>query len=200
MKKILQYFLGILILWILFLAGYIYAGSMFIPPHFHANFALYVDGARFDFSDDVYMEDVAGCGLTDKMFPEDRAHLHENNPDTIHIHDEWVSWGHFFANNNIVFWDNFIKLDSWDIKQWQLIFILNWESISNPYNELIKSKDRLLISYNTPNPEVLYKSVSDNAWEYNATYDPGSCGGTNENAILAMLKEFVHSFHSPMEY
>jgi len=196
MKKILQYILVLIVWAVLFLGWYIYAGSLFIPPHFHANFALYIDGVRFDFSWDAYMEDVAGCSLTGKMYPEDRVHLHENNPDTIHIHDEWVSWGHFFANNNIVFWDNFIGLDNWEIKQWKLTFILNGETISNPFNDLITSKDRLLIAYNTEDTNKLYEWVSSNAGEYNAKYDPGSCGGTNENAIIAMLRDFVHSLHS----
>jgi len=49
---------------------------------------MYVNGERVDFSADEYSEDVAGCSLTGKMYPEDRAHLHENNPDTIHVHHE----------------------------------------------------------------------------------------------------------------
>jgi len=49
---------------------------------------MYVNSERIDFSQDKYMEDVAGCSLTGQMSPESRAHLHENNGDTIHIHDE----------------------------------------------------------------------------------------------------------------
>lgn len=185
-----------MIISVVFFAGYIYAGSMFIPPHFHANFALYANGERFDFSWDEYMEDVSACTLSEKLYPEDRAHLHENNPDTIHVHDEWVSWGHFFANINVAFWDDFITLDNWELQEWELTFILNWETVLNPYNELINSKDRLLIAYNTDNPEELFETVSSNAGEYNAKYDPGSCGGTNENWILAVLRTFVHKLHS----
>ena len=49
---------------------------------------MYVNGERVDFSPDKYMEDVEGCSLTGRMNPEDRVHLHENNGDTIHIHDD----------------------------------------------------------------------------------------------------------------
>lgn len=196
MKKILRYVFWVILLWLMFLVGYIYAGSMFIPPHFHANFALYINGERFDFSPDAYMEDVAWCSLTGKMYPEDRVHLHENNPDTIHIHDDGVSWGHFFANNNMAFWENFLKSDSWEIYQWEMTYILNGISVKNPFNDLIKSEDRLLITYNTEWAEDLFSEVSSNAPEYNEKYDPWSCGGTNENAILAILRGFVHSMHS----
>lgn len=200
MKKTVTYIWIAILLAVLFFAGYIYAGSMYIPPHFHANFALYIDDERFDFSDDAYMEDVAGCSLTGKMYPEDRVHLHENNPDTIHVHAEWVSWGHFFANNNIVFGENFIKLDSWEVKNWAMSFILNGEEVRNPFNDLIKSEDRMLIAYNSSDAETLYETVSDNAPEYNEKYDPGSCGGTNENATLAILRDFVHSLHTPSHH
>jgi len=49
---------------------------------------MYIDGEGVDFSDDKYMEDVAGCSLSGEKMPKDRVHLHENNGDTIHIHSE----------------------------------------------------------------------------------------------------------------
>jgi len=61
----------------------------------------------------------------------------------------------------------------------KLYFILNDEQIDNPFNELINSKDKLLIVYGNEEPvelQTLYETVSDNAGEYNDKYDPGSCG------------------------
>ena len=43
-KKILS-ILSIPLAWMLiFLVGYVYSASEHIPPHFHANFAMYVNG------------------------------------------------------------------------------------------------------------------------------------------------------------
>lgn len=203
MKKSVFIILGVLLLLGTYLGGYIHSWSQYIPPHFHANFLMYINGEQVDFSGDQFMEDVAGCSLTWKLYPKDRAHLHENNGETIHIHDDWVAWWHFFANNDFVFSENFISsndskvyINSWDRR---LKFILNGEEISNPYNKLIESQDRLLIIYGTQTDEEsmkIFQTVSTNAWEYNSKYDPGSCWGTNENGIKAILREFIHKFHS----
>lgn len=200
MKKILSILLLVLISWLLYVGGYIHAGSKYIPPHFHANFAMYVNGERIDFSDAKYSEDIAGCSISWEPKPEDRVHLHENNQDTIHIHDSWVSWGHFFANNNFAFWDEYLVLDSGVVYQntesSSVQYILNWKIIKNPFNKAISSQDRLLISYWELTDEELmqvYETVSDNAGEYNAKYDPGSCWWTNENGFLVLLTEWVHS-------
>jgi len=58
-KKCICYASLIVLLSISFLIGYIYSGFKFIPPHFHANFAMYIGEQRVDFSLDKYQEDVA---------------------------------------------------------------------------------------------------------------------------------------------
>lgn len=207
MKKIILSIVSILLLAVTFISWYIYASLEHIPPHFHANFAIYINDERIDFSDDTYMEDVAGCSITWLLVAKDRAHLHENNGETIHIHHDWVTWGHFFANVNYTFSESFIASDEWKVyvNSWErkLSFILNGEEVLNPYNRIINSKDRLLISYGEESNEDIMKrfdQVSDNAWEYNDKYDPGSCGGTNENSILVALRDFIHSFHWGMNH
>lgn len=193
-------------LWVLFFVlfgymwGYIYSELQHVPPHFHANFALYINGERLDFSGDEFMEDIAGCSITGEIWARDRVHLHENNPDTIHVHHSGVTWWHFFANNRFTFWENFISSDSWEvyINSWErkLYFILNGKEISNPFNTLISSEDRLLIIYGQEDETArqwLYDTVSKNAPEYNAKYDPGSCGGTNENALMVIVREMFTS-------
>ncbi len=188
-------------LWILILLGvylfwYIQSGVRFIPPHYHANFAVYINWERIDFSDDRYMEDVAGCSITGKILPKDRVHLHENNQDIIHIHDDAVSWGHFFTNIGIVFGESFIATEDEEIyvnsESRKLSFILNDEQVENPFNLSINSEDRLLVVYWEETPQELqelFVSVSDNAWEFNGKYDPGSCGGTNENGISVLVRD-----------
>jgi len=195
-KKIFKLILTLLIIVGVFIGWYLYSGLKFLPPHFHANFAMYIDSERVDFSGDNFMEDIAACGLSDLMFPEHRVHLHENNPDTIHVHAQGVSWGHFFANNGIIFNDNLISLQDGEQiltpeANNKISFLLNWEVVINPYNDLIKSEDSLIIVYwDDSNISELF--VSDNAKEYNAKYDPGSCGWTNEGWISALLWNLLH--------
>jgi hypothetical protein len=203
MKKLFLVTLSLVLWAVLFLTGYVFSASEHIPPHFHANFAMYVNGERVDFSWAEYSEDIAGCSITGEISPKDRVHLHENNPDTIHVHASGVSWGHFFANNNFWFWENYLSLDSGEIYQnndlAKMQYMINGKITKNPFNKAIWSKDRLLINYwNLSEEELLelYETLSDNAGEYNAKYDPGSCGGTSENGILVILREFVHSYRN----
>jgi len=202
MKKTLIVVLVLLGLWIWCFVGYVYSGLKFIPPHFHANFLMYVDGEKIDFSGDKYMEDVAGCSLTWLIYPKDRVHLHENNGETIHIHDEGVSWGHFFANNWFTFGSSYIALDDGrvltDTDDKSMTFVLNGKVVDNPFNTLIKSKDRLYINYWSEDEQTVIDAssfVSENAWEYNAKYDPGSCGGSNENGIVVLIHEMFNHKH-----
>ena len=203
MKKILKYFLILILLAWVYLLWYIYAGSMFIPPHYHANFAVYQWDKKIDFSDDTYMEDVSACSLTGEIAPKDRAHLHENNGDTIHIHADGVAWGHFFWNIGYIISSDFIKTDASEIlvasEENTINFMLNGKKVSEIHNRLIRSKDRLLVAYwNYSEDELsdLFETVSQNAWEYNSKYDPGSCWGTNENGIIVMLRDLMHWLHS----
>lgn len=207
MKKIIWVTLIILLTFLGFIWWYLYSALENIPPHFHANFALYINGERVDFSQDKYMEDIAGCSISGKIWARDRVHLHENNPDTIHVHHDGVTWGHFFANNNFTFWENFLSSDTGEVfvnsGERKLTFLLNGKEVSNPFNMLIHSEDRLLISYGLESSDELterYENVSTNAGEYNAKYDPGSCWGTNENGILVALRDLYHSFHSDMNH
>ena len=202
MKKILIGIVSILFIAVIYLWWYIHSGSQHIPPHFHANFAVFVWGSRIDFSPDKYMEDIAGCSITGKISARDRVHLHENNGDTIHVHHDGVTWGHFFSNNNIAFWEDFLKLDTGEMFTTQddtwVLYILNGKRVENPFNTLINSEDKLLISYGDHNwdysLEDLYDQVSSNAWEYNSKYDPGSCGWTNENGVKVIIRELINSF------
>jgi len=197
-KSPIKVILSVVIILAVFIAGYLYAGIKFIPPHFHANFAMYIDGERVDFSGDEFMEDIAACGLSDLMFPAHRVHLHQNNADTIHVHAQGVSWGHFFANNRVVFNDTLLSLQDGEQlllagEDKKISFLINWEKTTNPYNDLIRSEDSLVIVFgDDTNISELF--VSDNAWEYNSKYDPGSCGWTNQGGISALFWDLLHGF------
>ena len=67
--------------------------------HYHANWAVFVDGQRLDLSGNEYMEDVFQC-MADpsSQTPETRIHMHENNQDVVHVHDSGTTWDHLLAN------------------------------------------------------------------------------------------------------
>jgi hypothetical protein len=200
MKKIIIILSILVLMGITFLSSYIYTGLKYIPPHYHANFAVYINNERLDLSSEQYMEDISACSIWWEIAPKGRVHMHEGNMDTIHIHHSGVSWGHFFANIGIYFDDNRFLKSAWEEfwGQEKMHFILNGKEISNPYNRLIRSEDRLLIAYweySQDEINALYESVSQNAAEYNEKYDPGSCWGTNENAIMLLVQDFLNVWH-----
>lgn len=76
------------------------------PPekeiHFHAGFMVYQDGVKQDFSDIKYM-DIEPCN--DKQGTkeleenqQEKAHLHDNIGDVVHVHREGAVWGDILAN------------------------------------------------------------------------------------------------------
>ncbi len=204
-KKIVHY----LIIWavsiigafLLFWIWYVYSWIKYIPPHYHANFALYVNGLKVDLSADKYMEDVAGCSLTWKVYPASRVHMHNNDDDSIHIHAAWVSWEHFFNNIAYNIGPDFIYSKESGLIENNtnnsLQFVLNGKKVDFPLYNLINSEDTLLVYYWNKNDENLleaFGTINQDASEYNSKYDPGSCGGTNENGIVVLVHNLFESF------
>jgi hypothetical protein len=73
------------------------------PPkdvHYHANFAVYVDGKQDQLSNPLLYEEVSGCSVSTEKKPGERAHVHENIKDVVHVHDAAVTWGNLFQNIN----------------------------------------------------------------------------------------------------
>ncbi len=181
--------------------------------HYHANIAFYINGERLDISDDKFMEDIGACKAGSNKSPLDRVHFHENNMDTIHIHDDGVTWGHFMTNLGFTFSQKLIVFDDGQAagndenKKWT--FVLNGQKIRDPFNQQILSTDRLLLTYGDQDDQAiegLYASVSQNAQEYNGKYDPGTCSAdTNQNIIVKTIvetldgKKMDHSEHEHEE-
>lgn len=173
---------------------------LFMPmpevTHFHANFAMFVDGQRIDLTDDKYMEDVQGCKADYvKITPEERTHMHENNHDVVHIHDDGVTWGHFMSNIGFAFGENYLIDDENMMYRNEpgktMKFILNGTQVANPFNKLIGSEDRLLISFGSESLEEVmnaqFSVVASDAHEHNEHPDPGSCSGSLELGLKDRL-------------
>ncbi len=157
--------------------------------HYHANFALFINGERVDLSDMKYMEDVASCRADPaSVLPVDRAHLHSQVHDVVHVHHPGVTWGHFFANIGFTLRDDFIITDAGerffaDNRGGSTMkFIVNGQAVSTVYNRGIRSEDRLLISFGSEAEEEVteaqFPDVGTTAAAFNAShFDPGGCTG-----------------------
>lgn len=66
------------------------------PTHYHANFAIFIDGRRLDRSADRYMEELSACRLKEgAILPAERVHLHSGNPDVVHVHQPALTQSQF---------------------------------------------------------------------------------------------------------
>lgn len=160
-----------------------------LATHYHANFAVFVNGEKLDLTDDKYMEDVEGCKPDYvPLLPEERTHMHNNEDVVAHVHDEGVTWGHFFQNIGFSLSDTSLTTDDGAIYTNQgnrtLKFIVNGEQVDQLANTLIGNEDQVLISYGTEAVEQVisdqFAVVEDNAGYHNEHPDPGSCSGEIE--------------------
>lgn len=165
--------------------------------HYHANFALFLKGQRVDFSQPKYSEDISSCVTDEEILPQQRVHLHENNPDIIHVHHSGVTWGHLMANLGFTLGPNHLIDDQGNIYQnndsQKLSFIINGKVTANPYNTKIENEDRLLINFGPENAEELmankFPIVAQNAAKYNAKQDPASCAGDESLNFATKLQK-----------
>jgi hypothetical protein len=170
-----------------------------MATHFHANFAVFIDGKQFDFSADKYMEDVQGCKPDYiPLLPQERTHLHNNEGHVLHVHERGVTWGHFFANIGFDFGKTYLVTDEGTLYvngNKTIKFILNGESVESPFNKLIGNEDQLLISYGVETVEGISKtqfpSIANDAHEHNEHPDPGSCSGAIELDFWGKVKKAV---------
>jgi len=55
--------------------------------HYHANFALYINGQREEFKGMGYYTEVEMCKLDTTMVPSERAHMHDNVNNVVHVEE-----------------------------------------------------------------------------------------------------------------
>ncbi len=166
--------------------------------HYHANFALYINGQRDEFKNFTFYEEIQSCGSDEHDNPKTRAHLHDNNNHVIHVHAPGVTWGHFFANLGYTLDDALIKTDNGVFIDGQdgnhLTFMLNGKPVSAIANETIRSKDALLINYGQDSEATLkqhYDRIPKDADSYNKRNDPSSCSGSKHLNFGERLKKAI---------
>lgn len=152
--------------------------------HYHANFAVYVNGVRQEFKGIQYYEETAAqtCTLHSADSPKERAHMHDNINSVVHVEDHLVTWGNFMQNLGWGMGDDYLKTSDAlyaNGGQGTLSFILNGTAVESVAGRIIQDKDRLLISYGTDSSDQLqkeYKTVPATAATYDISKDPASCG------------------------
>jgi hypothetical protein len=156
--------------------------------HYHANFAVYLNGQQEKFKDPSYYEEIAICNSKGTLTPQVRTHMHDEQAGVVHVHDDAVTWGQFFENLGWVIGPDFVrtrdKLYAADDSN-QLNILLNGQNLTgltSITNQVIQDRDRLLISFGPSDQAVLntqYKTVPNNAAEVDAKNDPSSCAGAD---------------------
>lgn len=193
----------ILYIFILVLSTVVYViGMRFLlvekeQVHYHANFAVYIDGRREMFDNFSFYEEVTACDPDSLNNPRSRVHLHDNNPSTVHIHDSAATWGHLFANLGYALGDDVLATRDTvftpdDTKQ--LRFILNGKQMSSVSNRTIDDRDVLLIDYSDSSEPTLLQRFSEiprDAGDYNAKDDPASCAGSTSESFWQRLRRTI---------
>jgi hypothetical protein len=165
--------------------------------HFHANFAVYINGAKEDFKGPQYYEEVALCSQHDHLTPKARTHMHNEENGVVHVHDDGVTWGQFFENLGWYVGPDFVRTPGQlyvNSDTNKLHIMLNGQDLtglSTITNELIHDKDRLLVSYGDVSDDQLasqYKTVLANAGEYDSRPDPAACSGAEAPSVSDRLQ------------
>lgn len=151
--------------------------------HYHANFAVYINGQRELFEEFTYYEEVAACTSNYADNPRGRVHMHDKVNDVIHVHDQRVTYGNFFQN---IGWNvgstymatlNKVYQNSGNN---QVVYMINGKRVQDISGRVIGNMDRLLVAYGDASDEQLqmwFDDISHSAEEVNKYQDPASCSG-----------------------
>lgn len=151
------YVIAVLVIIVLGIIG-VFASKKFFTPqktHYHAGFIVFENNKKLDFSDNKYMY-IEPCSLNDKSndSPVDiqieKAHLHENIGDLVHIEGSGAKWVDLFTN--IHFPIDYAKTTG---------FINGKEAVDYQLQS-IHPFDSLVVFIGNNNPNLLYQAVTKN--------------------------------------
>jgi hypothetical protein len=152
--------------------------------HYHANFALYINGQRDEFKSPTYYEEVQLCG-NDPTNPRARVHLHDMDAASVHVHDDGATWGALFANLGYTLGNDLLRTSSTTYINGlggNLKFMLNGEQVVDIANRTIKDDDVLLVDYGSGDNAALkkeYDAIPRTAEEHDHNADPSTCSGSH---------------------
>lgn len=121
--------------------------------HYHAGFIVFENGKKIDFSDLKYMF-IKPCGVDGKDVEDvgdaqiEKAHLHDNVGDVVHIESLGAVWGDLFSN---------IK---YPIDYSKVTAFVNGQKVSDIKNRPIEAYDSLVLFIGSINKNLLTSAVS----------------------------------------
>jgi hypothetical protein len=130
------------------------------------------------------------CTLSNTVSPTQRAHMHDNVNDVIHIEDKAVTWGDFFSNlgwtmgsTAIITPEGIVYSESGESKLHLVLNNQDYTDFGGLSNTVIKDQDKLLVSYGSEAQSTInkqYTAIPSTAHKYDITKDPQSCSGHNK--------------------
>jgi hypothetical protein len=187
-----------------FLGALVILGIRFVTyqpehVHYHANFAVYINGQREKFASPIYYQEVGGgsCTADGITTPLERTHMHDNVNDLVHVHDHAVTWGNFFENLRWSVTDTVIKTPQNVYvadDDHPITFMVNGHEIQDISTEIINDRDRLLVDFGTSKESALqkeFKSVASTAEKYDTGTDPAACNANTKPTVKDRLKHLL---------
>ncbi len=167
--------------------------------HYHANFAVYINGQRELFKSPFYYEEVSGsCTLGNDVKPSQRAHMHDQVNDVVHVHDHGVTWGDFFSNLNWAVGPDFIRTPDHIYladDTHTVTYLVNGHAVEDIATQVIRDQDRLLVDYgNAPAATIQTEmsNVARTAHQYDIGKDPAACLGNAKPTWKDRLKHLFN--------
>jgi hypothetical protein len=170
--------------------------------HYHANFAVFINGQREEFKAPKYYQEVAICSAShDITSPQQRVHMHDEENDVVHVHDHVVTWGNFFQS---IGWnigpDYLIKddgtkyVESGADKLNITIDGKDYTDLGSITNMVIVDKSKVLVSFgdiDAPTLQQEYQAIPSTAAKHDADKDPSSCSGDESPTISDRLHHLL---------
>lgn len=141
---------------ILGVIGFVVAKKVSISEkiHYHAGFVVFDNGKKLDFSDSKYMF-IKPCTLDGKEIENEgdeqieKAHLHDNVGDVVHIEEKDAIWRDLFTNIN--FPVDYSKVEAY----------INGEIVPNFESQSIKSNDSLVLFFGSVDKSLLSQAPTN---------------------------------------
>jgi len=166
--------------------------------HYHANFAVYINSKREEFKSKQYYTETEMCTAEKEAIPSERAHMHDNVNNVVHVEDEATTWGQFFTNLGWTLGPDFLQspdgtlyVANGDKKLHIMLNGKDYTGLGSLANTVIQDEDKLLASFGDVSNAVLkqqYKAIPSTARHYDVTPDPESCSGHDEATIKERFK------------
>lgn len=170
------------------------------PVHYHANFAVFINGKQKNFALPEYMN-IEPC--TDEHHeekdPKKLVHLHDQIGNVVHVHAENIPWSALFSYLHL---DTNPPVSATQSSIQTTTYYLNGNKVDNSVlNQTIEKNARLLVHIGSPSSvltvadneelKVEQLAVGDNALDFD-TKSSESCTGTEKRGLLDRLRIAFH--------